>query len=325
MRCKKHPTDLSSSVGVCASCLRERLFALIAAQVQAQQQAAAHLSQSHSRAAILDDRRKQEPPPPLVFPRSVSPYVARRKSDDAAAANWSSHHSRFYSTPQVGPSYNSYYSAATASATTTTGNFASKKKTSKFSIFSNLFRTRSDKLNSDRKNSDHGDPYRDSCETSSSFFSTIFSTRRKKQSTVTYVENPMACDRKDTRISNRGMSPERGTDTEEDCDRSPWGSGGSSEECRKTPMSTAPVAVKKTRNGHHHHSRNVSGLTFCLSPLVRASPNRHWNQKGGLPPDMAFSGEIRGPAANPHLATAASFCANRSRKLADFGRVNHNR
>ncbi|KAL2472661.1 uncharacterized protein Fot_48397 [Forsythia ovata] len=32
MKCKKHPADLSSSVGVCASCLRESLFALIAAQ-----------------------------------------------------------------------------------------------------------------------------------------------------------------------------------------------------------------------------------------------------------------------------------------------------
>ncbi|KAK2650895.1 hypothetical protein Ddye_018384 [Dipteronia dyeriana] len=325
MRCKKHPTDLSSSVGVCASCLRERLFAIIAAQAQAQaqQQAAAHLSQSHSRAAILDDRRKQGPPPPLVFPRSVSPYVTRRKSDDAAAANWSSQHNRFYSTPQVGPSYNSYCSSAAGTTTTTTGNFASKKKTSKFSIFSNLFRTRSDKLNSD-----HGDPYRDSCETSSSssFFSTIFSTNRKKQSTVSYVENPTACDRRDSRISNRGMSPERGIDTDEDCDRSPCGSGGSSEECRKKPKPTAPsAAVKKTRNGHHQHSRNVSGLTFCLSPLVRASPNRHWNQKGCLPPDIPYSGEIRGSAANPHLANAASFCANRSRKLADFGRVNHNR
>lgn len=292
MRCRKHPSDLSSSVGVCASCLRERL---IAAQLQAQQQAA------------LDDRRKHDPPPPLVFPRSVSPYVTRRKSDDAAAA---ANHIRFYSTPQVGPTYNSCYSTSAAS----------KKKTSKFAIFSNLFKSRSDKFNSDLQNPD---PYRDTCETSSSFFSTIFSSRRKKHSSVTYLDNPMAADRRDCPISNRGMSPERGTDTDDDFDRSPWGSGGSSEECRKTPMSTAPVAARKTRNGHHHHqSRNVSGLTFCLSPLVRASPNRHWNQKGGLPPDMAFSGEIR---TKPHLATAASFCANRSRKLADFGRVNHNR
>ncbi|CAI9764635.1 unnamed protein product [Fraxinus pennsylvanica] len=30
MRFKKHPADLSSSIGVCASCLRERLFSVIA-------------------------------------------------------------------------------------------------------------------------------------------------------------------------------------------------------------------------------------------------------------------------------------------------------
>lgn len=299
MRCKKHLSDLSSSIGVCASCLRERLFALIAAQ--AQQQA-------------LEERRNHDPPPPLVFPRSVSPYVTRRKSDDVStAANWSSsYNTRFYSTPQVGPSYNSFYST---SAATTTGNFSSKKKSSKFAIFSNLFKTRSEKFSSD-----HKDPY---TETSSSFFSAIFSTRRKKHSSVTCVDNPMAFDRRDCPVTNRGMSPERGMETDDDFDPSPWNSGGSSEECRKTPMSTS--AARKTRNGYHHN-RNMSGLAFCLSPLVRASPNRLWNQKGGLPPDMAFSGEVRGAAATkPHLATAASFCANRSRKLADFGRVNHNR
>ena len=33
MKCKKHTSDLSSTVGVCASCLRERLIALVAARV----------------------------------------------------------------------------------------------------------------------------------------------------------------------------------------------------------------------------------------------------------------------------------------------------
>ncbi|KAL2462656.1 uncharacterized protein Fot_53893 [Forsythia ovata] len=36
MKCKKHPADLSSGVGVCASYLRESLFALIAAQARKQ-------------------------------------------------------------------------------------------------------------------------------------------------------------------------------------------------------------------------------------------------------------------------------------------------
>ncbi|PWA55329.1 hypothetical protein CTI12_AA426110 [Artemisia annua] len=34
MRCKKHYTDLSSTIGVCSSCLRERLIHLIAIQEQ---------------------------------------------------------------------------------------------------------------------------------------------------------------------------------------------------------------------------------------------------------------------------------------------------
>ncbi|KAL2513762.1 uncharacterized protein Fot_27733 [Forsythia ovata] len=36
MKCKKHPADLSSCVGVCASCLCESLFALIVAQARKQ-------------------------------------------------------------------------------------------------------------------------------------------------------------------------------------------------------------------------------------------------------------------------------------------------
>ncbi|KAJ0054556.1 hypothetical protein Pint_00032 [Pistacia integerrima] len=298
MRCKKHQSDLSSTIGVCASCLRERLFALIAAQAQAHAQA--------QRTSLERDRRKQQDPPPLIFPRSVSPYVTRRKSDDTTTA-WS-HHNRFYSTPQVGPTFD----------TSTTSTFSARKKYGKFSIFSNLFRSRSDKLNSDPTV-----PYRDSCDSSSSsssFLSTIFRSRRKKQSTFCYPEESTTGGRRDCRVSNRGISPVSGVDNDEDCDRSTPGSWESSEEWRKTPM-TAPAAVRRTRTGHN---RNVSGLAFCLSPLVRASPSRQWNQKGGLPPDIGYSGEIRG-TVKPHLSSAASFCANRSRKLADIGRGNHNR
>ncbi|KAJ0111879.1 hypothetical protein Patl1_00036 [Pistacia atlantica] len=269
MRCKKHQSDLSSTIGVCASCLRERLFALIAAQAQAHAQA--------QRTSLERDRRKQQDPPPLIFPRSVSPYVTRRKSDDNTTA-WS-HNNRFYSTPQVGPTFD------TSTA---------RKKYGKDSC--------------------------DSSSSSSSFLSTIFRSRRKKQSTFCYPEESATGGRRDCRVSNRGISPVSGVDNDEDCDRSPSGSWESSEDWRKTPM-TAPAAVRRTRTGHN---RNVSGLAFCLSPLVRASPGRQWNQKGGLPPDIGYSGEIRG-TVKPHLSSAASFCANRSRKLADIGRGNHKR
>ncbi|KAE8697490.1 hypothetical protein F3Y22_tig00110621pilonHSYRG00360 [Hibiscus syriacus] len=61
MRCKKHHTDLSSRVGVCATCLRERLLVVIASQTRLERAAAA---------AVTQDRRKHEQPP-LIFPRSV--------------------------------------------------------------------------------------------------------------------------------------------------------------------------------------------------------------------------------------------------------------
>ncbi|OMO69676.1 hypothetical protein CCACVL1_19330 [Corchorus capsularis] len=307
MRCKKHLTDLSSSVGVCATCLRERLLVLIAAQAQAQQ---AQLA----RAAAAEDRRKPDPPP-LIFPRSVSPYVSRRKSDDNTAT-WI-HHQRFYSTPQVGPTY----------STTTTTDFEaarSYKKKNRFSLFSNLFRSRSEKFSLDTTRVHY---HRDSCDepssssSSPSWFSTIFSVRRKKQqsSRTSHVEEFGqfgTVDRRSCKIIDRGMSPAIEADSGDECDRSP---SGSSPEASPRWKRT-PTAVRRARSGQ----RSVSGLAFCLSPLVRPSPNRHWNQKGGLPPDMSFTGEGRAPM-KPHLATAAGFCANRSRKLADFGRVNHNR
>ncbi|KAJ6722567.1 hypothetical protein OIU74_007207 [Salix koriyanagi] len=285
MRCNKHPCDLSSIVGVCSSCLRERLSALIAAQVQLQQQEQQQIAQlakaqHHSRATVIIDEsrksysnsqhhRRRHQPPPLIFPRSVSPYVCRRKSDDDDDNDydsWSAHNQhhnlRFYSTPAEAPS-----------------------------------------------------------SSSPSWLSTIFSGRRRKPSPQLSMEySGSVCGEPRQRL-DRGMSPARGADSEycENCDRSPSGSVYSPESSpgwKKTPVPKAAM-----RRGKPGHTRNMSGLTFCLSPLVRASPSRNRSQNGGLPPEV---GELRAPA-KPHLSTAASFCANRSRKLADFGRVNHNR
>jgi len=330
MRCKKHPGDLSSGVGVCASCLRERLFALIAAQAQIQQQqqiaqfAKAH-NHHHSRAAaVVDESRKsdsnsqylQQPPPPLIFPRSVSPYVARRKSDDSSSwSNHNHHHNlRFYSTPQLGPAY------TTPSSTTTTA--AYKKQSQKFSLFSNLFRSRSDKFKTD--STGRRDSIESPSSSSPSWFSMVFSGRRRKQSRQLPMEYSGTVSGEPRQRLDRGMSPARGADSDKDCencDRSPSGSGCSSES--SPGWKKTPVASGVMRRGKAGHPRNVSGLAFCLSPLVRASPKPNWNQKGGLPPELGYSGEVRAPV-RPHLSTAASFCANRSRKLADFGRVNHN-
>ncbi|KAE8701908.1 KH domain-containing protein [Hibiscus syriacus] len=305
MRCKKHLADLSSRVGVCATCLRERLLELIAAQEQRAQLIRAATT------AAGDDCRKPDPPPP-IFPRSVSPYVGRGKSDDDSGT-WI-RHQRFYSTPQVGPTY----SAATASYLGSAGSF---KKKNRFSVFSNLFRSRSEKFDSDPRVDNQCDEP-SSSSASPSWFATIFAVlRKKKQSSKTSgveeFDQFEPCDRRSCRAIYRGMSPAIEVDSGDECDRPPSGGSPEVSPWRKR----TPTPARRFKAG----TRNVSGLAFCLSPLVWASPNRQWNQKAGLQPDMSFTGESRLSTMKPHLATAAGFRANRSRKLADFGRVNHNR
>ncbi|XP_062000557.1 uncharacterized protein LOC133717830 [Rosa rugosa] len=330
MRCKKHAADLTSAVGVCASCLRERLTAIIEAQTraQAQLQLQAQLSRLHSRSngVAPEEPLKSDPnPPPLIFPRSVSPYVSRRKSDDSAWRhhhnrsdhdhdhdhNHQRHHIRFYSTPQVGPTYD-------GGAATIGGSY--RKSKPKFSLLTSLFRSRSDKFWTDPRVSS-----RDSTSTSASpsWFSTIFAGKRGKQSKQFYSDESTIRVRSRHRRA-RGMSPDLTHDAggggcEDVCDRSASGSGDSSTpDWKRTPVQATPS--RRTRSGP---VKNVSGLTFCLSPLVRASPNPHWNQKcmQGFPAEV---GEVR-VATKPHLATAASFSMNRSRKLADIGRATSNR
>ncbi|KAE8699695.1 putative purine permease 11-like isoform X1 [Hibiscus syriacus] len=302
MRCKKHLTDLSSRVGVCATCLRERLLSLIAAQTKFERAAAA---------VVAEDRRKHEPPP-LVFPRSVSPYVSWRKSD-GDGATWI-HHQRFYATPQVGLT------------TSTTSDFdaasTSFKKKHRFSLFSNLFGTRSEGFNSDPRVHRHREPCNEqsfSSSSSPSWFSAIFTAGRRNQqsSRTSRVEYCSQFGRSDQKSCiDRGMSPAIQANSGGECDRSPPESSPEvSPRWKRTP-----TAGRKARTG----ARNKSGMAFCLSPLVRASPNRQWNLKGGLSPEMTYTSESR-PPMKPHLATAAGFCANRSKKIADFGRVNSNR
>ncbi|XP_027353078.1 uncharacterized protein LOC113863633 [Abrus precatorius] len=314
MKCKKHTSDFSSTVGVCATCLRERLIALIAAQAQAQAPTQAQLTRVLSRASDDYSRNSDpNPPPPLIFPRSVSPYVSRRKSDYAAA--WRGCDDRrerlFYSTPQLGPNFYGGDSTYNSNAKWF------KKRLNKFRIFSKLFRSRSEKFQSDP-----------SCEQSSSespsWFSTIFPTRRKNKDRTGMTEDSSVGTRQRYRSTDRGMSPVRAEDFADECDQSPSVSGYLSESSpwwRRTP--TVAPSARRSRLGHGK-SMSGSGMALCLSPLVRASPNRRWNHKG-LPPEMAAAAEVRAAAAKPHLSAAASFCANRSRKLADFGRVNQNR
>ncbi|XP_048141183.1 uncharacterized protein LOC115729172 [Rhodamnia argentea] len=327
MKCKKHLGDLSSGAGVCASCLRERLFALMAAQAQAQAQGRS--------CAAAEDRRKsdaqpqpqpQPQPPPLSFPSSVSPYVSRRKSDHH-------HHHRIHSTPQVAPTYSATSEAGGG------GGFSSqrsyKKKSRKFSLLAHLFRSRSEKFDSGpNEDSSDSDP-RASRASPSPSWSSFLPGRRRAQSRLSSLgDSAVAGGRcgKPSRIPARGMSPARGDDSDENpgCDRSPPGnvcSSDSSPRFRKTPVAAAAAAAaapKTPTRPRPSHARNVSGFAFCLSPLVRASPNRDWKHKGCVPPEAGYSGDVRA-SAKPHLATATSFGKNRSRKLTDFGRAHHNR
>lgn len=311
MRCKKHPADLSSGVGVCASCLRERLFAIMAAQAQKQ----AQLQHPDQNCRKSDTQQ----PPPLSFPRSVSPYISRRKTDttNANGAAWHLHRG-FHSTPQVGP----------------TGSLAVEFKEKKnkrsnggrfSSLFLGLFRSKSDKMGSNSGPISDPGVSVDSCSASPSWFSSITMGRRKKQiRTFSLDESGIRAQRKSSRNRDRGMSPARYSDNEDDEHCHGGSSGYSSESSqgwRQTPRRT-PATTQRGGGRGTGHGRNVSGLSFCLSPLVRASPNRHWNQKG-LPPDLVVAGgESRVPQKS-HLKTATSFCKNRSRKLADFGRYSY--
>jgi len=117
MRCKKHLPDLTSTVGVCASCLRERLQLILEAQAQAQAQAQ---DQAQPPRLSSSENEKNLPSLQADFPCSVSPYVAHRKEI------------LFQATPEE-------------------GNGSQKRRLKRFWILSNLFRTRT---NSDRESSE---------------------------------------------------------------------------------------------------------------------------------------------------------------------------
>ncbi|KAL6557323.1 hypothetical protein OROMI_017673 [Orobanche minor] len=309
MGCRKHPTDISSSVGVCASCLRERLFAIIAAQGQAIKQAQTRAQKDCRKS----DTELPPPLPPLSFPRSVSPYISRRKSDTAAAWQTHAHHQRFFSTPQVGP---------TGSAKIEIERDGKSKGGRFSSLFFGLFRSKSEKPNLGAGPIPDRRVLVDSCSASSpSWFSTNFINGRRKNKNRTFSidDSKNGAQRRICKNRDRGMSPARYSDDENHGESSGY-STESSQGWRQTPRRT-PASARRGGGKVAAHSKNVSGLKFCLSPLVRASPNPHLNQKG-LHSEMVAVGESRVPA-KPYISAAASFCKNRSRKLADFGRYNY--
>ncbi|CAF1845837.1 BnaC04g22330D [Brassica napus] len=289
MRCKRHTVDFTSNLGgVCASCLRERLLSLAA-------HAAAEDNNSNRQ-----PRKSNKPPPLLIFPRSVSPYVTGRKSDAGGGDR------RFLAAPQVDLGF---------SCKDFESHRSSKSKGGKASRISNLFRARSEDYGSDRKpvsinyGSDRKPVSRFSCDGSeSSWFSSFLSTvRSKKQpTTACYVEDAISGHRRPQRVFCRGMSPAR--------DENEPPSESVEETPRRTPATKTPGRTKI-----------VTGMRFCLSPLVRAKPHCPFKRKTRFPSEVVGSaGEVT-VLEKPHIAEAVSFCANRSKKLVDLGRVHHRR
>ncbi|KAI3907133.1 hypothetical protein MKW92_040648 [Papaver armeniacum] len=362
MRCKKHITDRSSSVGVCASCLRERLFALVEAQARSAAALQHQTEEDQQQPQQQQHHRKSDPlPPPLIFPRSVSPYICRRSDDSSWHQNQNQLDSRFYSTPQLGPSSNTFTTNPTVNITQT----KKKKHTNRFSILSNLFRSSTHRSvvadeqpppeqpqqipipDPHTRFVENSTIYRASVSTpspiSSTWYSSLIPNRRKttqeSPSRSTSTTNNNSHHHRRGHHRNKGLSPNCTEELERDFENNGGVIGDedinniggylseSSPGWRKQSSTTATPG-RQRRGGSNSKSGGggVSSMAFCLSPLVRASPKRpsSRNQKDG------FSGEIRAASSSihhhnnkPNLSTAASFCANRSRKLANFGRHNN--
>ncbi|XP_020213070.1 uncharacterized protein LOC109797440 isoform X2 [Cajanus cajan] len=285
MRCKKHLQDLTSTIGVCASCLRERLQPLLAAQAKAQAQNDAdyHRFRKHKHKPQPEPEPEPEPsPPPINFPHSVSPYVARRK-----------HERMFHGTPQV---FAAAYDGVTPASTR-------RRSAGRFGILSSLFRGRSNKTETapcEEPSSSASPP---------SWFSAMLHARRHHHG---------GAESRRCRQTDRGLSPAPDNFTEEAKDRTDSGFSAESSPWKQNP-SPAPAPSNRRSRLNPGGGKGISTMAFCLSPLVRASPNRHWNHKG-LAQEMGV-----GAGGAHHISSAASYCANRSRKLADFGRAAHNR
>ncbi|KAJ0968171.1 hypothetical protein J5N97_025088 [Dioscorea zingiberensis] len=246
MKCNRHPFE--GGVGVCASCLRERLLELAAVQ----------------NSVTLPPPL---PPPPLDFPRSVSPYLSRRRS---LGSDDHRHHQRFYSTPQV-------------------GGVAPKR----FSILSALFGShRSGAIEPELEYPKGSRP--------GSWLSVFIRGRQRKD------HDPHTGTRRSWRPVNRGMSPARFGYYDDE----PNSSIGDDAEWRRP----APTPARKFSSGGWHRGGSMTGFAVCLSPLVRASPNR---RRCPVAEGRSIAGEGRGRGRH---VSGGSLGHNRPRKQPDFGR-----
>ncbi|WOG95601.1 hypothetical protein DCAR_0414926 [Daucus carota subsp. sativus] len=318
MRCKKHLSDCSSVAGVCASCLRERLLTIIEKQSGYEDELLVEpqTEDEHRKADAIYER--------VTFPRSVSPYVSRRKSDNTAV--WP--HVPLSGTPEIG-----------ANGMITKGERRSRDSRAGFSSLSNLFRSKTSKFVTE-SNSDFGGETR--AKKSNFINSTMTEAQQTKSpsswfmKTSKFVTEHNSDFGSETRPRKSNSMNSTMTEAQQTKPPSSWfkklfisekkrnsdiisTSFPQEYECsgqtcpRSTPMQATPQRRKQNQ-----------GLSFCLSPLVRARPSRSWNPKGGLPETVIQSGDMKGSPGRPGLSVAASSGANRSRKLANFGRFRAN-
>jgi hypothetical protein len=290
MRCKRHPNQAGG--GVCATCLRDRLLALEAAQ--------------SGDASPPGPAQAQAPEPPPAFPRSVSPYVSRRKSDTSGGAL--RHHPSllFFRTPQVGPAYGGGGGGGALEEPHIGYGYGyghEKRRAGKFSVLATLFgrhhhHRRPEARHQERKKH--------------SWLAGIMPRRRRSKGQVpaSATSPQSAPPRRSCRaVSNRGLSPERDGDGDDDESSSP------------AAWRPSPSPMRRTTCRRRQTSGSMpSGFAVCLSPLVRPIPGRRPVQ----PPDPgSFSSELRPPPPPPPLhssLSSASVTRCRSRKLADGGR-----
>ncbi|WOK92748.1 hypothetical protein Cni_G01439 [Canna indica] len=280
MKCKLHPYE--PGAGVCASCLRERLLALVDAE-------SGFAPERHR-------RRRSEDLPPVAFPRSVSPY-----------RTGASHrlHLRFFSTPQIGPTFVGEVDSG------------QRRSSGRFSVFKVLFGHRRSEKAEQNCRSGEGSGR-------SSWLSALVRRKKKQPQIFSAAEQG----RRSCRPVERGMSPAM-EDGEEDV--SGYSSESSSGWRRPTPTPLRR-AFASGRSHHHQHQGSfgsVSGFSVCLSPLVKAAASGRRSQvsEAGGYRGSQFSGDLRSPAISVHrhrsTATGTGSLGlgpSRSRKLADFGR-----
>ncbi|KAL1802435.1 hypothetical protein ACET3Z_031082 [Daucus carota] len=170
-----------------------------------------------------------------------------------------------------------------------------KKKVNKFSMVSNFFRSKDPNSNSDP------DPCLDP-KSSPWRIKSMLPTKPKKKSCIFNSDASRVMQR-----PCKGMSPADESDGD-------LNSLESTPQWKETPSRmTTPMHFRCKKM---NPPRNLTGFAFCLSPLVRPSPNRK-------APEIVISGDTRVPM-KPHIGAAAAFCANRSKKLANCGRFQPN-